>query len=321
MVAMVSSQGWTASRDELLQINLLDWSYDNSRDGTLPDLGTYLDEHEGADDESTEAAMNALASARLVDTVITMGGLRNWGLAPSAEGSTALRARRDRRQNKSARAVAAREALLDWFYEQQRDGVHFAITTNVLNDPRGHFEGDPFTDQEIDDASAFLLDKGLVKSAGASWGAAVLRGEITPLGEEVVENHEGSIRAWSSAQNGGGAPQFVTHFNAPVSGQVGIGNSVTQTQTTTSGIDTTTLLALLADVREAASEIRESDRAYLLSYVDVIQAEATSPEPDPTMLERSGGRVKQLAAKVGDAGLSASVGALVGYIATALGLG
>jgi hypothetical protein len=244
-----------------------------------------------------------------------MGGVRSWHATLTDRGITAVRARRERRGDPKARAIAARSALLDWFYLQKRNGGHFPVTEDVLKDPRGHFEGDPFTAQEVSDAGGYIKDKGLIKAIGAA-GYPVLRGEIEPLGEDVVENHGGSITAWLTAQATGGQ-QFVTHFNAEVSGQVGIGSHVTQTQT--QGFDAATLMALVEDVRQSATDVDPAHQQYLLTYLDVIQAEATNPEPDTGVIRSGGDRLKQIAGKVGNAGLTASVSALVQFIAKVLG--
>ncbi|MDR7311321.1 hypothetical protein J2S40_002379 [Nocardioides luteus] len=313
----MTNNGWTSSRDELLHIELLDWAYDRSGTGhTVPDVSDYLDEHEDVDEAALDAAIGSLSEHGLLEVAVTMGGIRNWSIAPSNAGTAEVRARRDRRQNQAARAVAARDALLDWMYAQKRAGVGSPIPTNVLRDPRGHFEGDPFTEREVDDASAFLADRALVNAAAKGAGGVVLRGDITPSGEVVVEQHGSSLRAWAAAERSGGS-QFVTHFNAPVHGQVGIGEQVNQTQTP-AGINLEVLQTFLDDIRTAGADLEPVDQTYLFTYVDLVQAESSNPEPDRAMLSGSMDRLKSIAAKVGNAGLTASVGALVTYLVTLL---
>lgn len=119
--------------------------------------------------------------------------------------------------------------------------------------------------------------------------------QLTSDGEDVVENYDGSLTAWVAGQRSGGQ-QFVTHFNTPVSGQVGIGQTVTQTQH--QGFDDAeTLLRLVEDVREAASTVEPADQAYLLTYLDLVQAEATSEEPNRELMRRAGDRLKGIAGK------------------------
>lgn len=314
----MSERGWTASREQLLQIQLLDWTYDSTRGSLIPDVGEWIDSRQDGVDEATAKGLIAgLETQGLVDVAATMGGIRSWGVRLTSRGEAVVRARHDRRTNASARATATREALLDWFYEQKRRGQDFPNVDDVRDDASGHFEGSPFTEKELDDAAGHLQDRGLIQGNGA-WGRALIRGTITTAGEDVVENHDGSLAAWAISQRSG--QQFVTHFNAPVHGQVGIGEQVTQTQHNPRGIDAPTLLRLIEDVREAAMSVEQTDQAYLLTYLDVIQAEATSTEPNREILRGSGDRLKAIAGKAADAGLSASVGALVGFIAKMLGI-
>lgn len=109
----------------------------------------------------------------------------------------------------------------------------------------------------------------------------------------------------------------MTHFNAPVHGQVGIGEQVNQTQTPT-GINLGVLEAFLDDIRTAGADLERVDQTYLFTYVDLVQAESSNPQPDRAMLTGSMDRIKSIAAKVGNAGLTASVGALVTYLVTLL---
>lgn len=314
----MTNNGWTSSRDELLRIELLDWAYERSQaEHSIPDVSDYLDEHEDVDEATLDAAIRTLDEHGLLEVAVAMGGIRNWSIAPSNAGTAEVRARRDRRQNHAARAVAARDALLDWMYAQKRDGVGSPIPTNILRDPRGHFEGDPFTEREIDDASAFLADRALLKAAAEGGDGVVLRGDITPSGEVVVEEHGSSVRAWAAAARGGGGSHFVTHFNAPVHGQVGIGEQVNQAQTPT-GINPDVLRAFLDDIRAAGADLEPVDQTYLFTYVDLVQAESSNPQPDRAMLSGSMDRIKSIAGKVGNAGLTASVGALVKYLAALL---
>lgn len=74
----------------------------------------------------------------------------------------------------------------------------------------------------------------------------------------------------------------MTSFNAPVSGQVGIGQ-VSQTQNV--GVDPVALMALLADVRASATALDPGDQAYAGTYVDVIQAEASGGDPNPEVIK------------------------------------
>lgn len=311
----MTERGWTSSREVALQGALLDWVYEASKGDRTPALGTFTDETTGVDKEALDGLVAALRSRDLITLNKRGGGPSSSTAYLTSAGRAAVRTRHERRSNTKARAIAAREALLDWYYEQKRRGGHFPVVDAFLEDVRGSFEGDPFTEKELDDAAGHLKDRGLLKAIGSA-ERAVLRAEITVEGEDVVENYDGSLAAWGNAQRSGGQ-QFVTHFNAPVSGQVGIGENVTQTQH--QGFDADTLLRLVEDVREAATAVEPAEQAYLLTYLDLVQAEATNEEPNRELMRGAGDRLKVIAAKAGNAGLSASVTTLVGFIAKVLG--
>jgi hypothetical protein len=135
----------------------------------------------------------------------------------------------------------------------------FPNPDRFMQDVRGHFGGEQFTKPEVMDAGERLNSHGLIKAMSAA-GNPVVRAQVKPSREDVVENYGSSLTAWKS-QASGGATEFHTNFNAPVHGQVGIGQSVTQTQQ--AGFDPATLIALLDDVRESMGEIPPADQAYV----------------------------------------------------------
>ncbi len=108
------------------------------------------------DRDTLEALVAGAAQQGPINVTKTMGGVRSWHASLTDRGLTEVRNRRERRGDAKLRAIAARQALLDWFYFQKRNGGHFPVTEGVLNDPRGHFEGAPFTSQEASDAGGYL---------------------------------------------------------------------------------------------------------------------------------------------------------------------
>jgi hypothetical protein len=307
-------RGWTASREELLQGTLLDWVYGTTKGNTVPRLGTFMDDTPDVDQDTLHGLVAALESRGLIQLNRGMG-ITASGAHLTAHGRTIVRQRQEPRSNVKERVAAAREALLDWFYEQKRVGTHFPITERLLDDPRGHFEGDPFTPHEVEHAAKHLSDRSLIKGAG---NAGLLRAEITTDGEDVVENYDGSLTGCAASQRSGGS-QFVTHFNGPVTGQVGIGEQVTQTQH--QGFNVEAVLRLIDDARDAAADVAPAEQALVFTYLDVLQAEVSAPDPNPVMVKGTGDRLKAIAAKAGNAGLSASVSTLVTFLLKVLGIG
>lgn len=315
---MIDERGWTRRGEDYVLARLLEWIDVEGKDGTLPNLGEFMelgDIKMTADD--LQGWVSTLRHRGLIYVHESMGGITLSSANPTDAGTQAVRAWRAARENRRDRVVACRDALLDWFYEEKRAGAHFPVTDHFRLDVRGHFFADPFTEREVTEAGEHLLELGLIKAVG-SFGNRAVKANITAAGEEVVEDHASSLAAWRKAasQAGGGGTHFNTNFNGPVSGQVGIGRNVTQTQS--QGIDPTTLLAILDDIREAMAAAEPPDQAYITTYINLIQVEATGPDPDRAAIAHGAGRLERVAAKVGNTALTSSVSALITYLATFL---
>jgi hypothetical protein len=300
----MSQRGWSSSRQTVLESRLLDWIFERSDGFHAPMIVNALDDLECTSDDA-EGLARTLRSQGLVKFNERMGGLTSSSVFLTDEGQQLARQQRDRSAAPRARAVASREALLDWLYTQKRSGRHSPVLTEMQSDPQGWFEGSQLTEEEIGDAGTHLKSLGLINGVSA-WGTGVPRGEIEVEGEIVVEQFDSSLSEWAAGQRG--SQQIVTNFHGPVSGQVGIGQ-VSQTQNV--GVDPGALLALLADVRAAAVALDPGDQMYAGTYVDVIQAEASGGDPSPEVIKTSGERLKGIAGKAGNAGFSAAVSALV----------
>jgi hypothetical protein len=117
-------RGWAANREDLLQGTLLDWVYGTTKGNTVPRLGTFMDDTPDVDQDTLHGLVAALESRGLIQLNRGMG-ITASGAHLTAHGRTIVRQRQERRSNVKERVAAAREALLDWFYEQKRVGTHF----------------------------------------------------------------------------------------------------------------------------------------------------------------------------------------------------
>jgi hypothetical protein len=318
--AVMHTRGWTSSHDELHRIKFLDWLYDNSRDGQAPSVGNFKGSPYapgGIDNDALQAIIKACETAGLLRLHEVLAGVLASSATLTNLGTTEVRQRHERRDDLTQQSIACRDALVSWLYDRYLHGMESPDVPMFLNDPRGHFEGKRFDQRVVERATLFLRDKGIISGEGA-WGGGVVRPKLTAAGIDCAEQYDSSVRDYLRAQHGGGA-HFTTHFHGEVSGQVGVGANVTQTQH--QGIDPGTLQRLLEDVREAAEQVDRDQAQYLLTYADTIQAEVTTESPDADVIRGSGNRLKQIAGKVGDAGLTASVAALVQFLTQALGGG
>jgi hypothetical protein len=104
---------------------------------------------------------------------------------------------------------ACEAALLSWL--DANEGKTFASTNELMEDVRGYYFGQPFTEETIGTAAKELLEHRLIRGHRTSV-PVVLRPEITPLGRSVLIQHHGELGAWlaNSSSRGGGDTFHIT---------------------------------------------------------------------------------------------------------------
>lgn len=278
------SRGWTDSLLELLKIQVLDHLAKDTSEGRIR-----VEELTGSptgDPELLDTAVRALVSDGLVEKM--KPSLADKGAGPvriNGQGSALVQQRRERRSNRKLRAVACRDALLDWCYEENHPNLD-DFDINV----RSHFEGDPFTLEEFHSASRDLKDKGLINGTGAM-GAGVIRPQITATGKTVVESYNSSISEW---ENRSSTPTPTNTFNfqgSTFSGQMSVGDGNQMNQTT--GTSTSELAELVQAVLSAAEGTEQQPKVNNL--IAQLQLEAAEDEPDPVIVSKTLDRLENVA--------------------------
>ena len=211
-------------------------------------------------------AVNELSAEGLVYTEGRGGG----GLPTtwiSEAGSGAVRALRERRLNRRQRAVACREALLDWGY----DRPNWSAVEDFAGDVRAHFEGHEFSQEEIWTAAADLMNMGFIEGPTVAELPAPIRFQLTVDGKKVVEDYDGSISKYERRDQMSSNVYHVTGNSGVVS--VGDNNNITQNQ----GARLDELLRLLREVTEAARGTEVEEQVLQASQDLVVQANAEKP--------------------------------------------
>ena len=90
------------------------------------------------------------------------------------------------RENKVARRRSAREAVLEWLYEETYDGRPQPVISDFAKSGYGLFYGDPFTEHETSAATNWLKERGYIRGTG-SMGHGLPRPVITAQGESVAD--------------------------------------------------------------------------------------------------------------------------------------
>lgn len=310
-----AGSSWTDSQLELLKIQLLDLVQDETRDGHVPEA-TQIAGHLTEDAELLATAAKALTTEDWVYDEPNLAGALFLAVTPA--GSALVQSRRERRANRKLRALAAREALLDWCYEQG----DLANLGNFPDDVRAHVEGDPSTEDEINQASRDLKEKGLIEGVGA-WGAGIIRPTVTAAGKSVVEDYDSSIRAYETQGHAPKGQTAAIHIeSSTISGQLVIGNENQISQN--HGAGTAELAELVVAVLQAAKDTSEEARVGKL--IAQLQLEADEDTPEATFIDKTVDRLEDAAAKTTSSALTHAVTQLAQYfhdhgIPQALGMG
>lgn len=275
--------GWTDSLLELLKIQVLDHLAQDTKERIrVEDLASSPTN----DPELLDTALRALVSDGLLNKMDRSLGDRGVGpVRINGQGSALIQQRRERRSNRKLRAVACRDALLDWCYEEDHPNID-DFDINV----RSFFEGDPFTPEEFHSASRDLKDKGLISGTGAM-GAGIIRPQITAIGKTVVETYNSSISDW---ENRSATPKPSNTFNfqgSTFSGQMSVGDSNQMNQTT--GISTSELAQLVQAVLGAAEGTEQQPKVNNL--IAQLQLEAAEEEPDSAIVSKTLDRLETVA--------------------------
>lgn len=315
----MNERGWSSSDFDLKCLLFADWLAAKQEGGLMPHAVGFRDTNPSLGDDTIRDIVTYHASRGHVHQSTGLGGVENLSVRLSDEGLAALRQRKQRQGDEKLRALACRDALLDWLYACE-GGPNPSSVDDIRGDPRSFFEGSPFTDEELHRSALYLKERGLLDGLAVWQRADPLRPQLTSDGRDCIEQYEGSVAAFMRRSLDQRGDQIITHFNAPVHGQVGIaGGDLNQTQH--QGIDGATLQRLLDDVREAAEQIDPAEKPYLLVYVDTLQAEADAQQPNAGIIRGTVDRLGEIAGRVGNATLSTTVAALTTILLKAFGIG
>lgn len=290
MARVLVKHPWTNDAAVLLQHRVLDWA--NDHPGIDLNAST-IAEHLGVDREALAEPFARLKAERLaVDpSDMRMSQSPVYWATLTPEGISAARFQREQARTRSVRLSACSDALLDWLY--RHDGERRLTDlgdgpsgTCFISDVRANIYGIPFTPDDVSLAMKRLREHGLAKGIGTAQGVT-LRLEITDLGRDVVEVHQGSVNGWrrSAATAQPGAVTF--HFGDATSGIAVAVNSPGATQMVTQTNDHRQQLVGLADAFEqmlpvlGLSEGQEDEARTIIGELRKIE-----PDRDPGKVKR-----------------------------------
>lgn len=311
----MNDRAWTSSETDLLAIRFLDWVDSYEASGLIPGaLSFYPDENEVTDEqkETLIAVVKDLHDQGLIGGSSSLAGWATFGAMLTREGRRLVNDRRGRRKSRRARSMAARDALLDWMFENTSDSSGEAPEIETFaGTPHAHVEGDPFTEGEITAACEHLKAEEYVKGFDA-WGSVLIRPTVTPKGRRAVETDRYTAEPVQQAST-----HNTVNLHGNNYGQAAAGHTVAQQQTV--GVDPGHLPDLIAAVRDALPGLDQNDVSGAEAYLTMIDAAARSDEPNRGVLEVAGRGLLNLGDKVSGSLVNASIRTLWLYLADRFG--
>jgi hypothetical protein len=309
-VGMDLEPGWNPDDWTLKQIQLLGFLYAGAdgQPGVYVDLGALTD----------EAEYNEDVLRTLVEAVEAAGYVRpSWGAAMvytpcalTSGGIQLLHSVLRRRDDVAARCTAARDAILNWMYDQKhRHQDRAPGVERFVSSRYACFLGDFFTVDEVANATIWLRDQEFIDGK-AAWGSGILHPRLLPAGEDIAERG-GSTRDTAPAQPAQGMTISIT--NSPgvnVAAQSpGAHQNVTMAHETSEQIKH---LADLLDRNVLALDEGQAERAALLAAS--LRAQVGSPVVERGRMRSHLEDVKALAIQAGGSALGTAVTALAALI-------
>jgi hypothetical protein len=192
--------------------------------------------------------------------------------------------------NAVAHVNASRTALLTWLWYQKQQRGQGEPMPNVmdvlLDDGFSVDQGVRFTEGEIDRASEYLEQHGLIRGGGTfDQMAGPVLAEITAAGEDCVERYNGDVGAY--ARRGDNSP--VTFHIATNNGNIAANSTgVTQNAATQAAFDPAQTLAAVSLIRQLTPALtpHAGEQQALLAQTSELQTAAEAPAPDSVAVRR-----------------------------------
>lgn len=185
---------------------------------------------------------------------------------------------------------ASRTALLMWLWHQKQQRGPGEPMPNVmdvlLEDGLSVDQGVRFTESEIDRASAYLEDHGLIKGGGTlDQMAGPVLAEITPAGEDCVEGYSGDVGAYIRRRDNGPVTFHIAANNGNIAAN---STGVTQNAATQAAFDPAQILAAVRLIRQLTPALspEAGEQQALLAQTRELQTAAEAPAPDRVAARR-----------------------------------
>jgi hypothetical protein len=248
--------GWTAT--QIRQARFIEWLAPQSSSATYVPVKPFYDAQ--PDKDALTAAvvhyeLRELDQRGLIDLAAGIGGIEGYDALATAQGRRFAEELQSQRADKRQRKDACRDAMIDWLYAQDAVGpFKQPVRDRMLDDPhRGIWLAQPFSEEDLDAAAAWLYRQQMVKGTTAAQCEGPIRLYLTDSGVECAEQFGSDTVRYLAAQRTILAGANTVTIQGPASGVVVGSHGVVQHAgdvVQSSGLD----VAALAKFAEAVAQ-------------------------------------------------------------------
>lgn len=202
----MDERGWGRTASENRRAQLVEWIVRQSRewgDGVYAPLDRFYDSLPDQSMNTYEIALddvNSLEARSLLDLANSFGGVESLGAQSTPAGRAFVDELQAARSNKQRRRSACRDAMVDWLYSRDAVSPPGVDRARMLQDQQGYFFAEPFTEDDLDAAAAWLQRQGLVRGTmiNEAQGPVVLY--LTDTGVKCAEDFSSDTSAYLERQ-------------------------------------------------------------------------------------------------------------------------
>lgn len=268
----------------------VEWVYDHS-DSPLGDVEfREFSEAYKLDGNNSFALLRYCKERGLLDDKFSTLGEPAANMTP--EGIQWVEERKRRRADPVLRIAAARKGLLIWLWKQKQAGAHFPITEKFLDFDDSVFEGDRLQADEVDRASAYLAEKGLINGVTVDERRGPVRAETTSAGDDCVERYGGDVAEYERRDVQASGPVF--HIHGDNTGNIAANSrDVAMNAKTVKGVNMSDVVIFARALRQATPMLGlpDEEASELVELADRIEQEASREAPDLNRLQRWGANI------------------------------
>lgn len=311
----------TAFRRVLILNLLYDHDREHPNSGEIPSVVELLGDRFDPDLENLwRGTLRELDSRGLIKLAETMG-FQGTSAMITDSGREEVEVRRARRSDPASRNNSARDAVVQFLYEQPGHKAQNILP--LLNSGYAYFEGEMLSMEDLEAAQQYLGRKQMIKVTPVAGNWVPPQVELTDRGIDCAEQFGGMAAAYLRHYEGGAGNTTVNiHGNVTGSNVAWNSRQITQSATTSTGLAGDEVAALIAAINQALPVLglNEGDLARVRSQLEAAQSELESAEPDAGVVRSLLKRVLSKIGEVAETSLGLLLSAYAKYLMTKAGV-